>query len=85
MAVVCCWLMATTAEGTINPWVNNRHQQPFNRLFWARPSPSEDNFPFHSDYDGRLMEIPTETAGNGPEARAPGRFNRPSTFSPSGI
>jgi hypothetical protein len=78
--------MATTAQGTIRPWLNRPQQ--FNRFFLARPLPSENNFQLENDYaDGRLLEeIPvTEMAINGPEARAPGRFNRPSVFSSSGI
>jgi hypothetical protein len=73
--------MATTAQGTISPWLNRPQQ--FNRFFLlARPLlSSEYNFQLNNDYDARLMEeIPTEMAINGPEARAPGRLNRPSTF-----
>ncbi|XP_046459016.1 uncharacterized protein LOC124205606 [Daphnia pulex] len=83
IAMVCCFLMATTAQGTISPWLNRPQQ--FNRFFLARPLPSENNFQLDNDYNGRLLEeIPTEMVSNGPEARAPGRFNRPSAYSSSG-
>jgi hypothetical protein len=75
--------MATTAQGTISPWLNNPQQ--LNRFFLARPFTSENNFQLDNDYDGRLMEeIPTEIVINGPEARAPGWLNRPSTFLSTG-
>jgi hypothetical protein len=75
--------MATTAQGTISPWLNNPQQ--LNRFFLARPLPSENNFQLDNDYDARLMEeIPTEMAINGPEARAPGRLNKLSTFLSTG-
>jgi hypothetical protein len=76
--------MATTAQGTIRPWLNRPQQ--LNRFFLARPLPSENNFQLDNEYDGRLIleEIPTEIVINGPEARAPGRFNKPSTFLSSG-
>jgi hypothetical protein len=87
MATAYCFLMATTAQGTISPWLNNPQQ--LNRFFLARPLPSENNFQLDNDYDARLMEeIPTEMAINGPlidpEARAPGRLNRLSTFLSTG-
>jgi hypothetical protein len=83
MVVVSSWLMATTAEGTINHWATNRQQ--FNRIFLPHPLPSENNFPLNSDYgfsyDGRLMEIPTEVMSNNPEPRGPARLSRPNFFS----
>ncbi len=76
--------MATTAQGTISPWLNNTQQ--FNRFFLARPLSSENNFQLDNDYDGRLLEeIPTEMAINGPEARAPGRVHGPIVFCLSGV
>jgi hypothetical protein len=89
-AVVCCWSIVTTAEGTLNHWATNRQQ--LNRIFPARPFlPFGNNdFPLNSDYDvsydGRHLEMPsTEMMSVNPESRASGRFSRPNNFLSSGI
>nr|CAH0107057.1 unnamed protein product [Daphnia galeata] len=85
-AVVCCWSIVTTAEGTLNHWATNRQQ--LNRIFPARPflhSSGNNDFPLNSDYDisydGRHLEMPsTEMMSVNPESRASGRFSRPNNF-----